>query len=45
MRIDPVKKGTNDPYSHLTPMQKIARRMAIVAAFAGVFIWLIKIVF
>jgi hypothetical protein len=43
VRIEPDKKGYT-PYGHLTKMQKMARRMAIAAAFAGVVIWFIKIV-
>ena len=44
MRIDP-QEVDNTPYSNLTLVQKNARKVAIVVAFVGVFIWFIKIVF
>ncbi|WP_255563670.1 hypothetical protein [Mucilaginibacter rivuli] len=44
MKIKPDKIEKN-PYAHLTLLQKNSRRMAIAAAFAGVAIWFIKIVF
>jgi hypothetical protein len=43
VKIEPDNKGYTS-FGHLTKMQKIARRMAIAAAFVGVVIWFIKIV-
>lgn len=43
MKIRP--KVITDPYKHLTPLQNTTRIMAIVIAFVGVFIWVIKILF
>ena len=45
MRIDPIDTSDKDPFGHLTLTQKISRWVAIVAAFVGVVIWAIKIVF
>jgi hypothetical protein len=45
MRINPVIKVKEDPFKDLTPTQKVARKVAIALAFAGVFFWLFKIVF
>ncbi|WP_255486812.1 hypothetical protein [Mucilaginibacter sp. SP1R1] len=43
MRIEP--KITLDKYKDLTPVQRKTRRVAIVVAFCGVFVWAIKILF
>jgi len=45
MRIDPLIKDTEDPFKHLTGIEKKARKVAIIVAFAGVFIWMFKIIF
>lgn len=38
------KKTTND-LEHLTRLQKSCRLLAIIAAFAAVFVWFFKILF
>ena len=45
MRIDPVNVNETDPYKDLSPLDKIMRRVAILVAFVGVFIWFYKVVF
>lgn len=45
MRIDPVNIDENNPYKDLSPLDKIMRRVAILVAFVGVFIWALKVVF
>lgn len=45
MRIDPLIKETEDLYKNLTSVEKKARKVAILVAFVGVFIWMFKIIF
>jgi nitrate reductase NapE component len=45
MRIDPVKAEETDVYYELKPVEKISRRVAIVVAFVGVFVWFFKVIF
>ena len=44
MRLEPKKKGL-DPFENLSPIQKKSRKAAIVVAFIGSFVWVIKILF
>ena len=45
MRIEPAKREKIDPYKDLSPVHKVTRKVAIVVAFVGVFVWLFKIMF
>jgi len=45
LRVDPVNRIKEDPFKDLTKTQKVTRKVAIVVAFAGVFIWFLKVVF
>jgi hypothetical protein len=45
MRIDPLIKETENLFQHLTGVEKKARKVAILVAFVGVFIWMFKIIF
>lgn len=43
MSVKPVLKP--DPFAELTPLQQKTRKIAIVVAFIGVFVWVVKILF
>ena len=49
MKIYPeTRKGkdeTPDIFSHLTPLQKIMRQLALLLAFVSVFVFFVKILF
>jgi len=45
VRIDPVEKVKDDPFKNLNKTQKITRKVALMVAFTGVFIWFMKVVF
>ena len=45
MRINPVVKKRDARFDDLPPIQKGARKVAIVVAFIGIYIWFFKIVF
>lgn len=45
MRINPVVKKKDDRFKNLTPVERNARKVAIVVAFIGIYIWFFKIVF
>ncbi|MES2275069.1 MAG: hypothetical protein V4592_03540 [Bacteroidota bacterium] len=34
-----------DPFEHLTKSQNAKRKVAIIVAFVGVFIWFVKVMF
>jgi len=39
------KKATTDPLKDLPPLQRKTLAIAIIVAFAGIFVWVIKILF
>jgi hypothetical protein len=45
VRVNPENQKKEDPFKDLTKTQKITRKVAIAVAFAGVFIWFLKVVF
>jgi hypothetical protein len=45
LRVDPANQVKEDPFKDLTKTQKVTRKVAVVVAFAGVFIWFLKVVF
>jgi len=45
VRTDPEKKVKDDPFKNLTKTQKTTRKIALVIAFLGVYIWFLKVVF
>jgi len=44
MKIEHKKKAA-DPFKDLTTLQKRSLTVAIIVAFAGIFVWFLKILF
>jgi hypothetical protein len=45
VRVNPQNNIQEDPFKDLPAVQKVTRKVAIAVAFAGVFIWFLKVVF
>ena len=45
MRTNPANKTKDDPFKDLPKGENAKRKTALVVAFIGVFVWLLKVVF